>query len=239
MILPERDRTWIALKATWLNVTINKIGSVEMARASIRRERFPRFQSSNAIVAISDADTKNRCLLTFASSDVSEVLSGSCPPFLKLYTGGVELVSMDEFYGWPVAESLWSKFHNSDITELVPASGMPKITRSWSHLPLGNWEMAEKSGVLSFYRKIETEQGDMTIVEVDPHQINIYLGDIFFEPALHPEFITASVLAENPDRAVLLHYLPQKIANEARFIMRWYRRILYKIVLEEARAGRT
>lgn len=238
MILPGQDTTWIPLRTIWMNATIKKIGSVEMARAAIRRERFPRFQSSNAIVAISDADTKNRCLLTFASSDVGEVLSGKCPPFLKLFAGGVELVAMDEFYGWPVAESLWSKFHNSDITELVPTSGMPKITRSWSHLPLEKWEMCEKSGVLSFYRKIETEQGDMTIVEVDPHQIKIYQGDIFFEPTLNPEFVTASVLAENPDRAVLQHYLPQKIVNEARFIMRWYRRILYQIVLDEARAGR-
>lgn len=238
MNLPHRDSTWLALRAVWLDTTIDGIGSVRIARATVRREQFPQIPNTDVIVAIRDEPGTLKTLLTFATTDVSAVLRGGEIPILTLYPGGVDLVAIDDYYGWAIGEAIWSEYHDTELASLVPVNEIYRIADSWTRLSLPGWQLSDRAAMLSVCCRGETEAGDVVIVEVEATKINIYIGDCFFEPQLNQDYLAASVPACAPEKEVLKRYLPAKVANEARLVMRWYRRTIYELILEEARAGR-
>lgn len=235
MILPGRDYTWMALQLAWQDASIRGLGPVRMARATVRRDRFPWLESTSIIVAIRENAAKTKLLLTYPSSKADQVSKGWHRPFLMVHRGGMSLTAAEEFFGWPMGEAIWSELNNADVAELVTIVSWPNITRGWAQDGLPGWEMADNgAGELTFWRKTSANCGVEALVEVTPSVINIYLGDEIFAPRLIPGDMALSLPAQYPNLAILYHLLPRRISHEARAIMRWYRHTLFRSAILEA-----
>lgn len=233
------DLRWLALRAIWRDANIRRVGQVIVARSTVRRDRFPKLDNTNVIVAIRTERNGCRSLMTYATSDIDAVLSGRVAPLMTLQMPGVRLEFLDNLFTWPAAEAIWTEYHDVEMVDLVPAGTSPEITRSWYRFKFGNWELFNTgSELLSLILRTESTTGDMAIIEVVPQQISIYLGDMFFDPVPSKGFEIIAVPAEEQDVSVLHSYVNKKEIHQARAIMRWYRRTIYELILEEARAGR-
>ena len=239
MNLPWNNLRWLALRAIWRDANIRRVGQVIIARSTVRRDRFPQLDCTNVIVAIRTERNGRRSLMTYATSNIDDVLSGRVSPFMTLQTPGVRLELLDSLFTWPESEAVWSEYHDVEMFDLVPAGMSLEITRSWYRFKFGDWELFNTgSELLSLILRTESTTGDMAIIEVVPQQISIYLGDMFFDPVPSKGFEVIAVPAEEQDVSVLHGYVSKKKIHQARAIMRWYRRTIFGLVLEEAKAGR-
>jgi hypothetical protein len=229
MILPGHDHTWMTLQLNWQDAAIRGLGPVRMARASVRRERFPWVTSTSVIAAIQDNATTSKKLWLYASSNPDQVARRWHRPFLIAHKGGMSLTTAEEFFSWPMCEAIWSELHDADVTDLVTIVSWPYITKSWVQHALPGWDMADNgAGELTFWRKTTANLGVEAMVEVTPSAINIYLGDEIFAPRLIPGDLAFSLPAQFPNLDIMYHLLPERITHEARAVMRWYRSVLFR-----------
>ncbi|QOX79841.1 hypothetical protein FY034_13165 [Trichlorobacter lovleyi] len=212
---------------------------MRLARARVRQDRFRWFESHDVIVVIMEAGpSAPRTLATYATQDPDEVIGGHVQPFLKLYPGGVDMLSCDEYYGWPWGEALWSAFHNDDLSHIGIERRTKLLLADWMSRPVPGWEPVDrgKSG-LSIISHTIAPDGEDLIVAVEPDRIAIYAGDIFSAPTLTQKRLALAVPHYAPDTAVLSRYLPHRLLHEAKYIMRWYRKLIYDLVLAEAKTA--
>ncbi len=218
---------------------IKRIGPAILARAKVRAERFPLIASQNVIAAIYAAGARQiRTLAVYATTDPDEIVSGCVKPILKLFQSGVDMTTCDEYFGWPWGEAMWSAYHEDDLGRIRIERRTKPLLEDWAQNGIPGWEPLDRgSQGLSLIRSAIAPDGEDLIVEVSSLRIAIYAADLFHPPALVNEQLALEVPHYSPPSSILTRYIEQRVASEARYVMRWYRRMIYDLVLAEARTA--